>query len=126
VERPSSPDPELLAAFRRTIRLRIERELAIEASAGEQLRAELLPMLRTAVAAARAEGLATHMILFGSFAAGVPNEQSDVDLLVDGCANPLRLSAVVGAAIGREVHAVTRESAPPSLLARVEAEGIPL
>ncbi len=120
---PSSLDTALFAAFRAAVRARIERDLAEETAKADALRARVLPLLHAAVAEARARGELGDAIVFGSFASGMPDDESDVDLLVEDCADPMRLAGAISLAIDRDVHVIAAESAPESLLARARADG---
>src|SRR2546423_105217 len=117
-------DPELLAAFRRTVRAKIARDLEREAAQAERLRQEVVPRVAEAGSGARARGLCDRAWLFGSFAWGAPGERSDVDLLVDGDADGV--AALVDRACGRMVLALRLEEAPESLRVRVFSDGKPL
>lgn len=110
----------------RRVRAKIERDLASEDAAAEALRAEVLPRLRVAVETARADGLCTSVVLFGSYAWGRPGERSDIDLLVEGAPDPFVLAGRISAEVGLEVHAIARERAPATLVDRAVAEGRPL
>ena len=75
----------------------------------------------------RAAG-ATRVVLFGSLAAGTPRDDSDVDLAAEGIPR-LRFFELLGELMdlfGCSVDLVRLEDAPPSLRARIEAEGEPL
>jgi predicted nucleotidyltransferase len=89
----------------------------------EALRAAVVPRVELAVASARAEGRCLQAWLFGSDAWGLPEEKSDVDLLVAGCREPSRLASLVAGACGRDVHVVELESAPGALRERVLRDG---
>ncbi len=115
----------LLDAFRRAVRAGIERDLEREAALAHDLREDVLPRLREALRAARERGAVGRAWLFGSFT-DAPREASDVDVLVEGALHPLRLAAELGAAVGRDVHAIDIERAEPSLRERAVREGIEL
>ena len=102
------------------------RQIAEEHATGERARSAVVARLRAIVVALREKGLVERVWLFGSYAWGLPQEGSDVDVLVEGCADSFALAAEIGAAVGRDVHVIARRSAPPSLVARVDAEGIAL
>jgi predicted nucleotidyltransferase len=112
--------------LRAAIRARFERDVATERARAEALRAEVVPAAASAVAAARVAGQCDRAWLFGSFAWGLPEERSDVDLLVEGCEEPFRLASVVGEACGRDVHVVALETAPEALRERALRDGRPL
>jgi predicted nucleotidyltransferase len=119
-------DRALLAAFRRRVVAVIEEDLAREEAAAECRRAVVLPAVSKAVAEARAAGDCRRVWLFGSFAWGEPGERSDVDLLVEGCADPDALAAAVWRVADRPVHVVELERAPATLVERALREGSPL
>ena len=121
-----APDPVQLRAFRAAIRTKIERDLERERDASVALRAQVLPAVKRGLAEARVEGLCARAWLFGSFAWGDPGARSDVDLIVEGCADPFLLAAVVGRACERDVHVIPLEAAPESLRRRALAEGTAL
>ena len=66
--------------------------------------------------------------VFGSLASGCCTERSDVDLAVEGLAKDEYFGALADlmALLGAPVDLVRVESARPSLLERIEAEGITL
>ena len=117
---------ELLRAARRAALREAQRQIDAEHATAAALRAAVVPKLRHAVSAARAEGAVGRAVLFGSFAWGEPTEHSDLDLLVEGCVDGLRLSARLGRATDRDVHVIELEHAPESLVRRAHAEGIEL
>ena len=123
---PQLPDPELVRAFGRAVRAHFEEEVAKEHEQAEGRRAAVLPKVRTAVERARAEGLCGGAWLFGSYAWGEPGERSDVDLLVENCADPIAVASLVGRGCGLDVHVIRVSDAPPSLRERVRDEGVPL
>jgi len=118
-------DPLLLAAFRAAVRARIARQLEHERREAERFRESVLPCLRAAVAVARARGWCGDVRLIGSFAWGLPRPDSDVDLVVEDCAEPDRLAAQIGRACGRDVHVIPARAAPKSLRERA-AQGVAL
>lgn len=120
------PDPELVRAFGRAVRAHFEKEIAKEHEQAEARRAAVLPKVRAALEQARADGLCGGAWLFGSYAWGEPGERSDVDLLVEGCADPFVVASLVGRACGLDVHVIAMSGAPPSLKERALAEGLPL
>jgi len=124
--RPSDVDPELLRAFREAVRAKIARDLAEEGAAAAERKQRVRAALLQALAEAREQGLLGAAWLFGSYAWGQPEERSDVDLLVEGCRDPLRVASVVGRLTGTEVHVVCVEDAPDSLRERATAEGVEL
>ena len=120
------PDPDLVRAFGRAVRAHFEEELAKERGQAEVRRAAVLPGVRAALERARTEGLCGDAWLFGSYAWGEPGERSDIDLLVDRCADPFMVASLVGRACGRDVHVIEMSEAPPSLKMRVREDGVPL
>jgi predicted nucleotidyltransferase len=123
---PEMPDPDLLRAFGRAVRAHFEAEVANERTQAEARREAVLPVVRSAIDRARADGLCGDVWLFGSYAWGEPGERSDVDLLVDGCADPFVVASVVGRACGLDVHVIELSEAPLSLKERVRENGVPL
>jgi predicted nucleotidyltransferase len=109
--------------FRRRVIEGIEADLAREKEQAEALRASVVPAVAKRVAAARYEGRCARAWLFGSFAWGDPTERSDVDLLVERCAEPDAFAAEVWRHIDRAVHVVEIERAPASLVERVLESG---
>jgi hypothetical protein len=120
---PPRPDPELVKAFRRAVRLHFEGQIAREGEESEARRAMVIPLVRQGVTTARHQGLCGRAWLFGSYAWGQPGERSDVDILVEGCGDPWAVASLVGRACGRDVHAVDWSDAPESLRLRACAEG---
>jgi predicted nucleotidyltransferase len=120
------PQRELLRAMRRAARAAAERQIADETMLAEQRRAVVLPRLRRVVAALRGRGRVEKVWLFGSYAWGLPDERSDVDLLVQGSDDPFGLAGEVAAEVRLDVHVIERARAAPSLVARVDEEGMPL
>lgn len=114
------------STFRARVIERIEADLAREHAESEQLRAEVVPRVVAAVAAARADGLCGRAWLFGSFAWGKPTAHSDVDLLVEGCTSPDGLAGRLWLELERPVHVVQLEHAPASLVERGTADGMAL
>ena len=123
---PRLPDPDLVRAFGRAVRAHFEEEVANERAQAEARRAAVLPQVRAALARARADGLCGGAWLFGSYAWGEPGERSDIDLLVENCADPFMVASLVGRVCGRDVHVVEMSEAPLSLKERVRADGVPL
>jgi predicted nucleotidyltransferase len=121
-----SADRELLAAFRRRIVAGIEEDLRREEAEAEARRAQVIPAVARIVAAARAAQRCGRAWLFGSFAWGHPGERSDIDLLVEDCADPDTLAADIWRAVERPVHVIAADRAEPSLLERALADGRPL
>jgi predicted nucleotidyltransferase len=121
-----SSDAELLKAFREAVVKKIRRDLADDDRRAESLRAAVLPKLRRVLAGARARAECRRAWLFGSYAWGKPNERSDVDVMVEGCAEPFRLAAEVAKACNVEVDIVELERAAESLRDRALREGMPL
>lgn len=115
-----------LREFRDAVRRQIEADLETEQRTAEALRAEVIPQLEAAIASARAARTAGRAWLFGSFAWGEPRAESDIDVLVEWCADPDALAADIGRATGRAAHVVELAHAPATLRARVLAEGKPL
>jgi hypothetical protein len=116
-------DAALYQAFRRRVLENIEADLVNEDRAAEAARAELLPKVADAVADARRRGECGRAWLFGSFAWGRPGERSDVDVLVERCADPDVLAAAIWRACERAAHVVPSETAPPSLIERAQRYG---
>jgi predicted nucleotidyltransferase len=121
-----SAEGELLAAFRRRIVAGIEEDLRREDAEAEARRAQVIPVVASIVAAARAAQTCGRAWLFGSFAWGRPEERSDVDLLVEDCADPAALAADIWRAVERPVHVIAADRAERSLLERALADGRPL
>ena len=117
-------DPTLLAAFRATVRAKIERDIEREKAEAEALRGKVVPQVEEAIARARAQGLCRGAWLFGSFAWGQPGDRSDVDLLIDGDVD--ETASLVERACGRMLHAIELDRAPQSLRERVLTHGKPL
>jgi len=120
------PDPDLVRAFGRAMRAHFEEELAREREQAGARCAAVLPLVRAAIERARAEGLCGGAWLFGSYAWGEPGERSDIDLLVENCADPFVVASLVGRACGRDVHVIEMSEAPASLKERVRENGVPL
>ena len=120
------PDPDLVRAFGRAVREHFAEELAKEREQAEARRAAVLPEIRAALERARADGLCAGAWLFGSYAWGEPGERSDIDLLVENCADPFVVASLVGRTCRRDVHVIAMSEAPASLRERVRAEGVPL
>lgn len=118
--------PDLLTAFRRTVVQRIRQQIASERERAQARRARTIPRLREAVRAARDRGRCTRVWLFGSYAWGQPGDRSDVDLLVEGCTDPMELAGDISDAVGIEIHVVTQDTAAPTLVQRALKEGIAL
>ena len=121
---PRLPDAELVRAFGRAVRAHFEEEVAKEREQAEARRSAVFPCVRAALARARAEGLCGGAWLFGSYAWGEPGERSDVDLLVDGCADPLAVASLVGRACSLDVYVIEMSEAPLSLRKRVFDDGV--
>lgn len=109
--------------FRRRVIAGIEADLTREEEEAEALRGSVVPAVAERVAEARREGRCERAWLFGSFAWGEPTERSDVDLLVERCADPDALAAEVWRHVERAVHVVELERAPASLVERVLESG---
>jgi predicted nucleotidyltransferase len=118
-------DP-LAAEMRRRVLAGIKADLERERAESERLRANVLPVVTALVSAARARGAFGRAWLFGSFAWGQPGSRSDVDLLVDDCAEPDRLAAEIWRALERPVHVLVATQAPASLVERAQRDGVPL
>ena len=112
--------------MRRAALAEAERQIAEELRIADRLRHALMPPLREAVASLRARGGIGRAWLFGSYAWGKPSEESDVDVLVEGCADVLTVAGEIGSATRLDVHVLERAQAPAELVARVDAEGLPL
>lgn len=120
-------DPELLAAFREAVRAKIRRDLADEAARSQELRDRIVPLVRQAIETARAAGHCRRAWLYGSFAGGSwgqPGPRSDVDLLIEG--DDETVARFVSRVASRELHVLALDRAPPSLVERAMAEGLPL
>ena len=115
---------ELLAAFRSAVRANLA--LALTASPPAPRVAAVVDALASALAVARDAGLVGKAWLFGSYAWGSPGERSDVDLLVDGCADTADLAARLGKSVPAELHVVATARASTSLVQRVLSQGRPL
>jgi predicted nucleotidyltransferase len=109
--------------FRRCVIAGIEADLARETQQAEALRGSVVPVVVERIEQARRAGRCARVWLFGSFAWGEPRERSDVDLLVEGCADPDALAADVWRHVERAVHVVALERAPASLVERVLESG---
>jgi predicted nucleotidyltransferase len=120
------PDPELVKAFNHTVRRHFAAQIAREREEAEVRRGAVVPLVRQAVARARAEGRCERVWLFGSYAWGEPGDRSDVDILVEGCADSIALASLIGRACERDVHVIDGADALDSLRGRVSAEGLPL
>lgn len=114
------------ATFRQRVLEVIEEDLAREDAETEALRADVVGRAAEVLAAARAEGRCGKAWLFGSFAWGRPGKRSDVDVLVEDCAEPDALAADLWRGTERPAHVVQRERAPAELAERVLADGKPL
>jgi len=126
---PSSPltaEGDLLRAFRAAVRAKIERDLEREIRDSEERKAKVLPSVRHAIAMARVQGLCGRAWLFGSFAWGTPGERSDVDVLLESCADPFAVASIVGRSAERDVHAISIDDAPPALRERATRDGLEL
>ena len=133
--KPPSDDasrPEVLLdslqlAFREAVRRKIRQDLEAEAASAAKLRRERVPLVKACVEALRADGRCGAVWLFGSYAWGQPSLASDLDVLVDGDADELawRLGNVEGLR-HLTVDAWRLEAAPPELVRRAQADGIPL
>lgn len=98
------------------------------AHAAEDRRRALATAIRTILPQVLAELVALgarRVILFGSVARGEADEDSDIDLAVEGLAPELHFTAMGRAwhAAGRPVDLVRLEDAPPALRARVLSDG---
>ncbi len=110
--------------MRQRARAKIDNDLARERATSEALRAAVVPVVRTAIAAARHDGHCQRVWLFGSFVWGHPTEASDIDLLVEGDADEVAYR--VGQTTSRDVHAHALDEAPESLVSRCLTDGLPL
>lgn len=115
-----------MAAFRRAAKAKVTRDIERERAQAELCRSEALPLVREAVKRLRSAGRCDRVWLFGSYAWGAPTEASDLDLLVETADDPFALAAEIGVATRRMVHVIPYEAAPPSLIERAVAEGVPL
>jgi len=117
--------PTTWADFRRAVRAQIARELAAERAAAAERTVTMRRQLADGVAAARARGARGDIWLFGSYARGTPEEQSDVDIAyrdvdVDVLATSLERFVKL------PIHYIDLATAAPSLTAHIAAEGQPL
>jgi len=117
---------DLVQAFRRRVRHVVEEELEREGADAERLRRQVVPAASQAVAHARAAGRCGRAWLFGSFAWGGATSRSDVDVLVEHCADPDELAAELWRVCDRPVHVVELDKAPATLRERVLREGVPI
>lgn len=118
---------DLLTAFRDAVRAKIKRDMAAEEARAAELRAEVIPAVRGAIAEARRRGLCRRAWLFGSYAWGKPGERSDVDVLVEGEGDSEGLAARIGRACHMDaVHVIDLKEAPESLRDRVLRDGLEL
>jgi predicted nucleotidyltransferase len=117
------PDPELLKAFGIALRRNFEKQIANEREAAAIRRATVVPLVRAAIARARADGLCGAAWLFGSYAWGEPGERSDVDIFVEGRRDTFAIASLVGRACGLDVHVLDASDAPESLRQRALTEG---
>jgi predicted nucleotidyltransferase len=69
---------------------------------------------------------ARRVVLFGSLARGRFGLDSDIDVAVEGLADPFRAAADAERETGFELDVVPIESAFPHVLRRVEVEGVVL
>jgi hypothetical protein len=105
------------------------RRLAEQRKAQGRARAERLrERLPAAVALLRGRYGAGRVLLFGSLALDTCHAASDVDLAVTGLRREdyFRALGELMEVFGAPVDLVELETAPPSLVERVEAEGEPL
>ncbi len=89
----------------------------------EDVRLRIIPVLK--------EHGVTHAAVFGSFAKGLANEASDLDILVelDEGSSLLDLAALkldLQDALGRDVDVITYESIHPRLKEQVLKERVPI
>jgi len=122
----AEPDPLMSVAAARALAV-AERRVARERAEAEARRADVVPRVREAVVEARGAGAITGAAwLIGSFAWGLPTAQSDVDLLVEGCAAPSAAAGWLEDRLGVHVDVITVTSADAALLPHLLREGIPL
>lgn len=114
------------AAFRRRVLEVIEEDLAREDAEAAALQSDMAVRVARVLTAARSAGRCGRAWLFGSFAWGRPGQRSDVDVLVEDCAEPDALAADLWRETERPAHVVQRERAPAGLVDRVLADGKPL
>lgn len=98
------------------------------AHAGVQRALRLRAQLPAAAALLRQRYGASEVVLFGSLATESATERSDVDLATRGVAPDDYFAALADlmAVFGSPVDLVRLESAPPSLVDRIDAEGMAL
>lgn len=105
------------------------RQAEAESKARAKARADALrSLLPAAKQLLQSRHGARRVVLFGSLARGDATERSDVDLAVEGL-EPTAFFPAIADLTGlfdSPVDLVEIERAPPSLLARLELEGIPL
>jgi len=108
----------------RHLRRLVERRAVEGRARARRLRGRL----PAAVALLRGRYGAKRVVLFGSLAAGTCRAESDVDLAVSalGSEHYFRALGELMEVFGAPVDLVELESAPPSLVERIEAEGEPL
>jgi len=119
-------DPALRAAFRSRVLAGIEADLAREDREEAARRSEVLPALTAVLERTRADQRCGRAWLFGSFAWGHPGERSDIDVLVERCADPDTLAVEIWRATDRPAHVIELERAPASLVERAQRDGLPL
>lgn len=110
-----------LAAERHAARVR-----AGEDAEAERLRAEVVPQVRRVLSELRGAGRVGRAWLFGSYAWGFPTGRSDIDVLVEGAADPFEIAGRLIHDVGLMAHVVSFDDAPPSLVERVLSEGVEL
>lgn len=120
----ASPDSDLIADFAAAVRQRIVTDVEREEREASARRAAMLARLGPAVEAARSATDAGRVWLFGSYAWGYPDAQSDVDLLVENLRAPDLFAYLVSKACDVQVHAVSLEGAPATLVERATFEGM--
>jgi len=122
-----TPGDELMHAMRARVRRTIEAELTREANAASELRARVVPLVREAVAAARRIGeIEGRAWLVGSYAWGQPTAASDVDVLVEACADRFALMRRIEGATHLDVDVIIAREADAALLPHLIREGIAL
>ena len=119
-------ETETWQSFARAVRSRIEQDLERERATADALRARVVPAVQLAVDRARSSELCCRAWLYGSYARGRPTGRSDVDLLVEGCPDPMRVATMITDGCGLQAHVVTMEQAPETLRRAAMEQGVEL
>lgn len=122
----AAENPNPFADYALAVRTRMAEQVSRERGENQARRAQMMQKLLPAVKAAREATGSGRVWLFGSFAWGEPDAHSDVDLLVEHLRSPDSFAYLVGKECGVQVHAISLDAAPETLVARAMAEGIPL